>query len=122
MARRKKKSASLLKAESRLVGIKSINTKLDMGSGMSATAYEKEIVALRQKITAYNTTLAQLDARSNEIIDAEKQLFTLSERMLLGVAMKYGKDSSEYEMAGGTRRSEHRRRRANQPVAAVAAV
>lgn len=122
MARRKKQSATLTKAEGRLVGIKSINTKLDMGSGMSVAAYEKEIAALRQKIVGYNTTLAQLDATSNDIIDAEKKLSTLSERMLLGVAMKYGKDSSEYEMAGGTRRSERRRRKASQPVAEAAAV
>lgn len=121
MARRKKSSAALTKAEGRLVGIKSINTKLDMGNGMSAASYEKEIVKLRQQIEAYNTTLSKLDAAANQIIDTEKQLSGLSERMLLGVAMAYGKDSSEYEMAGGTRRSERRRRRQTaQPEVAAA--
>lgn len=32
-----------------------------------------------------------------------------SERILLGVAMKYGKNSDEYEMAGGIRKSERKR-------------
>ena len=31
--------------------------------------------------------------------------------MLSGVEAKYGPDSDEYEKAGGTRRSEHRKRR-----------
>jgi hypothetical protein len=34
----------------------------------------------------------------------------LSEKMLIGVAFKYGKDSREYEMAGGVRKSERVRR------------
>jgi len=33
----------------------------------------------------------------------------LSEDMLLAVAAKFGKDSPEYEMAGGVRRSERKR-------------
>lgn len=43
----------------------------------------------------------------------------MAEKMLLGVAIKYGKDSSKYEMAGGARRGE-RRRRVARPVAATA--
>ncbi|BAZ67792.1 hypothetical protein NIES4106_25490 [Fischerella sp. NIES-4106] len=34
----------------------------------------------------------------------------ISERMLTGVACKYGKDSSEYEMAGGVRKSDRVRK------------
>ncbi len=33
----------------------------------------------------------------------------MSEDMLIGVASKYGKDSYEYKLAGGTRRSERKR-------------
>ena len=32
-----------------------------------------------------------------------------SERILLAVAVKYGRDSNEYEMAGGVRKSERKR-------------
>lgn len=41
--------------------------------------------------------------------DTEKQLRDLSERMLIAVAAKYGKNSYEYEMAGGVRKSERKR-------------
>jgi hypothetical protein len=37
---------------------------------------------------------------------AEKELRPFSERMLAGVGVNYSKDSSQYEMAGGTRQSE----------------
>lgn len=40
---------------------------------------------------------------------AEDRLKDLSERVLLGVATRYGKDSDEYEMAGGIRKSERKR-------------
>lgn len=33
----------------------------------------------------------------------------MSERMLAGVAARYGKDSSQYEQAGGVRKSERKR-------------
>ena len=110
MARRKKNSSILPKAESRLAGMKSIDAKLDLGNGMSAINFEKEIGALRLKVEAYNTLLSRADQASNEIFKAEKQLASVSEKMLLGVAVKYGKDSSEYEMAGGSRRGDRRRR------------
>ena len=122
MARRKKSSSTLDKAERRLTGIKSINEKLDLGNGMSAAAFEKEIVGLRKQISDYNTLLSKVDAAANNIASTEKALSSLAERMLLGVAMKYGKDSSEYEMAGGTRRSERKRRRPAQTETAEATV
>ncbi len=44
-----------------------------------------------------------------------------SERMLAGVAAKYGRDSTEYEMAGGTKKSERRRPGAKAAAARAAA-
>ncbi|WP_413773948.1 hypothetical protein [Nostoc sp. MG11] len=35
---------------------------------------------------------------------------TFSEKMLMGIGFKYGKDSREYEMAGGVRKSERIRK------------
>ncbi len=122
MARRKKSSSILSKAESRLSGMKSIDAKLDLGNGMSAANFEKEISALRLKLEAYNTLLSKVDQAANDILETEKRLASTAEKMLLGVAVKHGKDSSEYEMAGGVRRSERRRRVARSVVAPAAAV
>ncbi len=40
----------------------------------------------------------------------EKNLRQLSEKLLMVVAIKYGKDSAEYEMAGGVRSSDRIRK------------
>ncbi|MEL6248456.1 MAG: hypothetical protein AAFY78_15360 [Cyanobacteria bacterium J06648_16] len=39
----------------------------------------------------------------------EKETSAYIERVLLAVAVRYGKDSDEYERTGGRRRSERRR-------------
>ncbi len=43
------------------------------------------------------------------MLETEKVLMAFSEKMLLGVAFEYGKDSFEYEMAGGVRKSQRKR-------------
>ncbi len=111
MPRRKKTSQILPKAVKRLSGVKSINEKLDLGNGITATSFAKEIEILRQKVDAYNTLLSKVDAASNEIKQAEKKVLLTSKNVLKGVAIKYGDDSNEYEMVGGTRTTERRRRR-----------
>jgi hypothetical protein len=62
-------------------------------------------------VANYNKLLSQVDEASNKLKVAERALADRSRRMLARVATKYGPDSDEYEKAGGTRRSEHRKRR-----------
>ncbi|NJL40673.1 MAG: hypothetical protein HC840_28945 [Leptolyngbyaceae cyanobacterium RM2_2_4] len=45
-------------------------------------------------------TLSAIDAARSKVEEVERSLRSLSERMLLGVAVKYGKSSYEYTMAG----------------------
>lgn len=118
MARQKRSSRTLEKAQRRLASILSINPKLELADGLSAQTYGKNITDLRQKIDAYNTALSNVDALYNQLIDAERQLADYSEQILLGVAVKFGKDSHEYEMAGGVRKSD--RKRPTRRTAAVA--
>ena len=120
MARRKKTSAILKKSEQRLSGLKSIAPKVDLGHGVTSTNFEKEVSSLRQKINAYNMLLSQVDDAANVIESAEKQLSVSAENILLGVKIKYGKDSSQYEMVGGTRQSDRRRRRQGNTVTQAA--
>ena len=51
----------------------------------------------------------QVDDALNLFGKAEDDLSVLSGRMLAGAGVKFGKDSSEYEKAGGTRTSEIKR-------------
>lgn len=96
-------------AVTRLSAVKSIDAKLDLGNGINVEVYEQQINDLRDKLNAYNTMLSQVDAQLNEINELDKVLRDYSERMLAGIASKYGKNSNEYEQAGGKKKSERKR-------------
>jgi hypothetical protein len=109
MTRLKRTSQVLERAERRAAGLRSIDPGLDLGHGLSLQAYSKSMATLRAQVGAYNESLSALDRAGQTVNDGEQQLRVLSERMLIAVAARYGKDSYEYAMAGGTRRRDRRR-------------
>ena len=109
MARQKKVSLIVEKSQQRLSALVSIDSALDLGNGLTASAFQAEVAGCQAKLDAYNTLLSQVDEAYNAYQLSEKALRDLSERMMAGVASKYGKDSSQYEMAGGVRKSERKR-------------
>ncbi len=110
MPRKKRTSRILEKAELRATGLKAIDSQMSFGDTWTLTHMTMLIEQLRAKLDAYNMALAIIDSSQAEIEELEKTLSTVSERMLIGVALKYGNDSREYEMAGGVRKSERIRR------------
>lgn len=110
MARQKRTSNILAKAERRAAGMSSINANLDLGNGMTLRSFWTEIDQLRDQQTLYNKLLSNVDQVYNELLAEERQLARKSEKMLKSIAVVYGQDSSEYEMAGGTRRPERKRK------------
>jgi hypothetical protein len=110
MARKKRTSRVLEKAELRSAGLKAINPALDFGDTRNVNNLAQIMERLRTKIDAYNTALAIIDSSQGEIEELEKTLGDLCEKMLIGVAFQYGKDSREYEMAGGMRKSDRIRK------------
>ncbi|MEH2260504.1 hypothetical protein [Nostoc sp.] len=110
MPRQKRTYRVLEKAELRIAGLKAIDPGMDFGDARNLQNLTQIIQQYRSKIDAYNTTLAVIDSYTNEMKELEKSLSDLTEKMLLGVAFKYGKDSHEYEMAGGIRKSDRVRR------------
>lgn len=109
MARRKRNSIALARAERRLESLRSINSRLDFDSGLTVEAYINDIDDLRFKLALYNTALSSLDKLADDVNDAEQAVLDRSEKMLLAVGSRYGRDSQEYEMAGGSRRKSRRR-------------
>ncbi len=110
MPRRKRTSRILEKAELRSAGLKAIDPNLDFGDARDLNNMTQLIEQLRTKIDAYNTALSVIDSSQTEIQELEQTLGELSEKMLLGVAFEYGKDSHEYQMAGGVRKSDRIRK------------
>ena len=109
MPRPKRSSRVLSNAERRNAGLRSIHAELDLGNGLTLSEYTRLIEDVRTKLFEYNAALSQVDKAANAVQEGEKILRDYSEVMLLGVAAKYGKDSHEYEMAGGVRKSERKR-------------
>ncbi|UBF24993.1 hypothetical protein K9N68_25635 [Kovacikia minuta CCNUW1] len=120
MPRQNRTSRMLEKAEIRIAGLKAIDPQLDFGDSHTITYFSDLIEQLRTKLDAHNTALAVVDSSRTEIEMLEKTVGELAEKMLLGVAFKYGKDSREYEMAGGVRKSDRIRKSINSRIKANA--
>lgn len=110
MPRLKKTSRTLERIELRVAGLQAIDPLMTFGDDRDLRNITQLIEQLRNKISAYNTALAVIDSSKSEIHTLETTLNDLAEKMLIGVAFKYGKDSSEYEMAGGVKKSDRIRR------------
>jgi hypothetical protein len=112
MARKKRISRVLEKTELRVAGLTAIASEVNFDN-LSVDYLNDLIQQLRTKLNAYNTALTLIDASKTEIEEIEKTLSAASERMLTGVAFKFGNDSREYEMAGGVRKSDRVRKATN---------
>ncbi|MHC5824653.1 MAG: hypothetical protein ACYT04_54620 [Nostoc sp.] len=110
MSRRKRTSRILEKAELRSTGLKSIVPSIKFDENYNIEKLLESIEQLRTKINVYNSALSVIDSFKTEIEEMEKNLSNLSEKMLMVVAIKYGKNSREYEMGGGVRNSERIRK------------
>jgi len=113
MGRQKKGSRVIDTALKRAAGLASISEKLDLGQGLTLEAFQGAIRDAQARLDAYNQALSVADAAANAFAAAEVHLRDLSARMLNGVAAVYGKDSDEYEKAGGVRKSERKRPKRN---------
>ncbi|HYO91810.1 MAG TPA: hypothetical protein VEQ40_09245 [Pyrinomonadaceae bacterium] len=109
MARRKRNSSILEKADARLSGLRTISATLDLGPGLTLAELEAKIAEFRTKQTNYNNMLPALDALSNELDADEKAMEELLSRFLAAVGARWGKNHTNYELAGGTRTDERKR-------------
>jgi hypothetical protein len=110
MARRKlARVLDLEKGITRLAAVKSIDAALDLSNGITVANYETQVNLLSNKLSTYNTALSTIDDLYNECITQINVIKDWNERILTGVATKYGKNSSQYEMAGGKKKSERKR-------------
>lgn len=110
MARRKvTANREVLKAEGRLDGSKAINPMLDLGNGLTITAFETVVGEHHDTINMQNTKSSELDELGNKNKRTAQAVKVFSERWLKAVGIKFGFDSDEYEMAGGTRKSERKK-------------
>jgi uncharacterized protein YukE len=115
MPRRKRTSQAIENAQSRMAAIETIDPQLDLGSGISVAAFNAKIEAARQALEEYNKALSIVDQNGSAFGDLEKSLTDLSNRLLSGVATVYGKSSTQYKMAYGSKRSRKRAPESTEP-------
>lgn len=110
MARRRNATAALRRAKVMQAGLDSAASGLDLGGGISATALQAKITELDQKIALFNKTAADLETQADALDDLDTALEDFNTRLLSGVASRFGRDSTEYQAVGGTRKSERKPR------------
>ncbi|MEH1889788.1 MAG: hypothetical protein V7K92_10140 [Nostoc sp.] len=110
MPRPKRTSRILEKAELRAAGLKAIDSNLDFGENCDLQNLTQLIEQFRILLNAYNIDIAMIDSSKTQIDEMEKTLSNLTDKLVRGVAFKYGKNSNEYELAGGIRDSERVRK------------
>jgi len=115
MARQKRTSAVLDTARIRLSGLKGIDPTGSFGPNLTAEIYEAKIKSVSDRLDAYNQKIAELDQDQNDLRKEEAELSDLNRRFLSAGEAHYGPDSNEYEMLGGTRKSERKKPTKKKP-------
>ena len=111
MARQKRTStATLENARHILAGLKQITPKPDFGPTITEALYEAEVSGYSDDLDAYNSGLAEVDDKSNRLDDRKQRLHDFNQRIQAAVKALYGPDSSEFELVGGLRRRDRKKR------------
>lgn len=110
MSRRKRSSRILEKAEFRVAGLKAIDPKINFDDTHNLQNLTQLIDNFHNMLDEYNAAIAMIDSSRKKVDEMEKTLSQVSDKMLMGVGFKYGKNSNEYELAGGVRDSERIRK------------
>lgn len=109
MPRIRRTSSVIAKAIVRSNNLKSISPTLDLGGGLTVTAFDALIAQTEAAQDDYNQTVASLDEKGNTLDALLKQTRDMTTRMLAGVGARHGRNSNEYEQAGGVRTDEIKR-------------
>jgi hypothetical protein len=105
MSQRTRTSPILTKAQTRNIAIQSIDPNFDIGNGISVVEFSASIEDTLTKVNRYNLALSTLTQLHNEMMVSEKALANHHERVLSSISGKFGRNSTEYEMAGGRKRA-----------------
>ncbi|HEX8503254.1 MAG TPA: hypothetical protein VF659_21900 [Pyrinomonadaceae bacterium] len=108
MGRRKRDSAVLEQARSRLNALKGIDPALDLGNGLTVNAFEQVIDALGTKLDGYNQKLSEADEALFEVENNERTVKDLNSRFLAGIGARFGRNSVQYEKVGGIRTDDRK--------------
>ncbi|MBD2164153.1 hypothetical protein H6G04_07005 [Calothrix membranacea FACHB-236] len=110
MARKQRTSRILEKAQFRVTRMKAIDPNITFDDNCNLQNLTQLIQQFQTMLNEYNDAMAVIDSSRTKLDELEKSLSLISDKMLAGVGFKYGKDSSEYELAGGVKESDRIRK------------
>lgn len=99
----------MAKAKKRIAAVKTVSSGFQISQSITLLDFENKITKLNDQLDKYNGLLGEADELSNQIDLLELEVKDLNERLLLSVGSNYGKDSNEYEKAGGIHKSDIKR-------------
>ena len=109
----KEKSPAVELAKARLAGMQQIDKNkgrdinyADDDAPITSATLDAEIKAVEANTATYNGLLKQADALGNQIETGESNLRDHCARVLSSAAGKFGRDSDEVQLVGGTRKSQ----------------
>ena len=109
MARKRRTSPVVETSRQRLAGLKSIDNEPNFGGDLTVPAFTAKIASFTANLATYNEHVAALDDEQNAIDAEEEELRDWNSRWLSAIEAKHGRDSSEYELVGGTRTSDRKK-------------
>jgi len=110
MSRQKRTSLVLKKAQFRVAGLKAIDPNINFNETYNLKHLTQLIEQFHNMLDEYNAAIAMIDSSKKKLDEMEKTLSHVSDKMLAGVGFKYGKNSNEYELAGGVLDSDRVRK------------
>ncbi|MBD2449072.1 hypothetical protein H6G76_18310 [Nostoc sp. FACHB-152] len=110
MPRKKRSSQILKKAEFRVAGLKAIDPNISFDDNCNLQNLTQLIEQFQKMLDDYNAAIAMIDSSKIKLDAMERTLSQVSDKMVVGVGFKYGKNSDEYELAGGIRDSDRVRK------------
>ncbi len=120
MAYKKREPAPIVnKATTRLAAMVQINTNhatsIDYGGPFRGTltsaTLQTKLTNYAAKLQEYNQLLQQADTISNTLEDIEDDIASDFTAILKAAAGKFGENSNEAEMLGGTRKDDRKKRK-----------
>jgi len=107
MSYKKRSGSSILTtARNRIEALRNIDPDISLGGDITINMLTGKADELMNAIFTYNNLLANADGEANRIDELEREVRDFNERIFMGVAAIYGRDSTEYEKVGGVRKSE----------------
>jgi hypothetical protein len=97
-------SSAIELAQRRIALLMEIDENLDLGHGLTIGYYRSEVELRRQELENHNRLKAAFETSCQRMREMDKTITQLDDRMMSGVATKFGKTSREYTQVNIPRR------------------